>query len=110
MLHSRAVGLGPRLNAHQVGFYERFRLESQTRVQVHILAGLVFRAEQLTALILVQERLTLPRRGRSTIRRILKAAGLPPVPQRPTSRPTFLKAHWGSIAGADFFTTEVWTW
>jgi transposase InsO family protein len=48
--------------------------------------------------------------GRSTIRRILKAAGLPPVPQRPTSWQTFLKAHWGSIAGADFFTTEVWTW
>jgi plasmid stabilization system protein ParE len=20
------------------------------------------------------------------------------------------KAHWGAIAGADFFTTEVWTW
>jgi putative transposase len=48
--------------------------------------------------------------GRSTIRRILKAAGLPPVPQRPTSWQTFLKAHWGSVAGADFFTTEVWTW
>ena len=48
--------------------------------------------------------------GRSTIRRILKAAGLPPVPQRSTSWQTFLKAHWGSIAGADFFTTEVWTW
>src|SRR5437868_3408051 len=48
--------------------------------------------------------------GRSTIRRILKAAGLPPVPQRPTSWQTFLKAHWGSIAAADFFTTEVWTW
>jgi transposase InsO family protein len=48
--------------------------------------------------------------GRSTIRRILKAAGLPPVPQRPTSWQTFLNAHWGSIAGADFFTTEVWTW
>jgi len=47
--------------------------------------------------------------GRSTIRRILKAAGLPPVPQRPTSWQTFLRAHWGSIAGADFFTTEVWT-
>jgi hypothetical protein len=31
--------------------------------------------------------------GRSTIRRILKAAGLPPVPQRPTSWQTFLKAH-----------------
>src|SRR5262249_50302202 len=48
--------------------------------------------------------------GRSTIRRILKAVGLPPVPQRPTSWQTFLNAHWGSIAGADFFTTEVWTW
>ena len=47
--------------------------------------------------------------GRSTIRRILKAAGLPPVPQRPTSWDTFLKAHWGVIAGADFFATEVWT-
>jgi hypothetical protein len=35
---------------------------------------------------------------------------LPPVPQRPTSWQTFLKAHWGGIAGADFFTTEVWTW
>jgi putative transposase len=48
--------------------------------------------------------------GRSTIRRILKAAGLPPAPQRPTSWHTFLKAHWGIVAGADFFTTEVWTW
>jgi putative transposase len=48
--------------------------------------------------------------GRSTIRRIMKAAGLPPVPQRPTSWQTFLKAHWNGIAGADFFTTEVWTW
>jgi putative transposase len=48
--------------------------------------------------------------GRSTIRRILNAAGLPPVPQRPTSWRTFLKAHWDVIAGADFFTTEVWTW
>jgi hypothetical protein len=46
--------------------------------------------------------------GRSTIARILKAHGLPPVPQRPTSWQTFLKAHWGVIAGADFFTTEVW--
>ena len=52
--------------------------------------------------------------GRSTIARILKVAGLPPVPQRPTSWQTFLKAHCGAIAGADFFTTEVttevWTW
>jgi transposase InsO family protein len=48
--------------------------------------------------------------GRSTIRRILRTAGLPPVPQRPTSWSAFLNAHWGAIAGADFFTTEVWTW
>jgi len=48
--------------------------------------------------------------GRSTIARILKAPGLPPVPERPTSWHTFLRAHWGGIAGADFFTTEVWTW
>jgi transposase InsO family protein len=48
--------------------------------------------------------------GRSTIAPILKAHGLPPVPARPTSWQTFLRAHWGAIAGADFFTTEVWTW
>ena len=48
--------------------------------------------------------------GRSTIARILKAHGLPPVPERPTSWQTFLRAHWDAIAGADFFTTEVWTW
>jgi transposase len=48
--------------------------------------------------------------GRSTIARILKAQGIPPVPERPTSWQTFLRAHWGVIAGADFFTTEVWTW
>ena len=48
--------------------------------------------------------------GRSTMARILKAAGVPPVPERPTSWQTFLRAHWGAIAGADFFTTEVWTW
>jgi len=41
--------------------------------------------------------------GRAALR------GLPPVPHRPTSWQTFLKAHWGVIAGADFFTTEVWT-
>ena len=48
--------------------------------------------------------------GRSTIARILKARGIPPGPERPTSWQTFLRAHWGAIAGADFFTTEVWTW
>ena len=48
--------------------------------------------------------------GRSTIARILKAQGIPPVPERPTSWQTFLRAHWGVIVGADFFTTEIWTW
>jgi putative transposase len=48
--------------------------------------------------------------GRSTIARILKAQGIPPVPERPTSWRTFLQAHWGLIRSADFFTTEVWTW
>jgi hypothetical protein len=48
--------------------------------------------------------------GRSTIARILKAHGLRPAPQRPTAGQTFLRADWGAIAGADFFTTEVWTW
>jgi len=48
--------------------------------------------------------------GRSTIARILKAHSLPPVPGRPTSWQTFLRAHKDAIAGADFFTTEVWTW
>jgi hypothetical protein len=32
------------------------------------------------------------------------------MPQRLTSWQTFLRGHWGAIAGADFFTTEVWTW
>jgi transposase len=48
--------------------------------------------------------------SRSTIARLLKSHGIPPVPERPTSWQTFLRAHWGAIAGADFFTTEVWTW
>jgi len=48
--------------------------------------------------------------GRSTIGRIFKAHGLPPVPERPTSWQTFFRAHWGAIAGGDFFATEVWTW
>jgi hypothetical protein len=48
--------------------------------------------------------------GRSTIARILKRAGMLPVPGRATSWQTFLRAHWGAIAGVDFFTTEVRTW
>jgi putative transposase len=45
-----------------------------------------------------------------TIAGILSAEGISPVPDRPTSWRTFLRAHWGAIVGADFFTTEVWTW
>ena len=50
--------------------------------------------------------------SRSTIARMLKAHCVPPVPERLTSWQAFLRAHWGAIAGAgaDFFTTEVWTW
>jgi hypothetical protein len=44
--------------------------------------------------------------ARSTIARVLKAHGLPPVPERPTSWQTFLRVHWGAIAGADLFTTR----
>src|SRR2546422_3416260 len=47
--------------------------------------------------------------ARSTVAKVLKDNGIPPVPGRPTSWRTFLRAHWGEIAGADFFTTEVWT-
>jgi hypothetical protein len=44
--------------------------------------------------------------SRSTIAHVLKAQGLPPVPERPTSWHTFLQAHWRAIAGEDFFTME----
>ncbi len=47
--------------------------------------------------------------ARSTVATVLKANGIPPAPDRPSSWRTFLRAHWGAIAGADFFTTEVWT-
>jgi transposase InsO family protein len=47
--------------------------------------------------------------GRSTIARILKAEGIQPAPDRPTSWRTFLNSHWGQVAACDFFTSEVWT-
>ena len=47
--------------------------------------------------------------GRSTVKRILQDHGLEPAPHRGTSWATFIRAHWGSIAAADFFTTEVLT-
>ena len=45
----------------------------------------------------------------STIAQVLKDNGIQPAPDRPSSWKTFLQAHWGEIAGIDFFTTEVWT-
>ena len=42
--------------------------------------------------------------GYSRIQGELKA-----VPDRPSSRRSFLKAHWGQVAATDFFTAEVWT-
>jgi transposase InsO family protein len=47
--------------------------------------------------------------ARSTVAKVLKDNGIPPVPGRPSSWRTFMRTHWGAIAGADFFTTEVWT-
>ena len=47
--------------------------------------------------------------ARSTIAAILKQQGIPPSGERPTSWQTFLRAHWGALMAADFFTTEVWT-
>jgi transposase InsO family protein len=47
--------------------------------------------------------------ARSTIAKVLREQGPPPVPERPTSWQTFLRAHWAHLVGADFFTTEVWT-
>ena len=45
----------------------------------------------------------------STIGKVLKDHGIRPAPDRPNSWRTFLRAHWGEVAGMDFFTTEVWT-
>jgi putative transposase len=47
--------------------------------------------------------------ARATVAKVLKDNGIAPAPDRPSSWRTFLRAHWGAIAGADFFTSEVWT-
>jgi hypothetical protein len=44
--------------------------------------------------------------GRSTIARILHAAGSPPGRQRPTPWRTFVQAYWPALVAADFFTTR----
>lgn len=49
--------------------------------------------------------------GRNTVKRILLDHGIEPAPERnrKTSWKTFIKAHLGEIAAADFFTVEVLT-
>jgi transposase InsO family protein len=49
--------------------------------------------------------------GRNTVARILAEHGIDPAPERGQRMPwrTFLAAHWGAIAAADFFTVEVLT-
>ena len=59
---------------------------------------------------MTRTRATNCRMSLQTAPRILKAQGLPPVPERPTTWQTFLRAHKDAIVGADFFTTEVWRW
>ena len=46
----------------------------------------------------------------TTVENVLKANGLPPVPDRgkQMSWEEFLKAHWEVLAATDFFTVEVW--
>jgi hypothetical protein len=49
--------------------------------------------------------------ARNTVKNVLTASGLEPAPERGrrTSWSTFLKAHWGALSAADFFTVEVVT-
>src|SRR5450432_119316 len=49
--------------------------------------------------------------ARSTVQRILRDNGIEPAPRRgkTLSWSTFLRAHWGAIAAADFFSVEVLT-
>lgn len=49
--------------------------------------------------------------GRNTVKRILLEHGIEPAPERSRRTPwkAFLKAHWDSLAAADFFTVEVLT-
>ncbi len=45
----------------------------------------------------------------TTIRNVLKAHGIKPAPDRPTSWRAFIRSHWDQIAATDFFTIDVWT-
>ena len=50
--------------------------------------------------------------ARSTVARILDEHGIEPAPERARKRTweAFLRAHWDTIAAADFFPVEVLTW
>ena len=45
----------------------------------------------------------------STVAAALARNGIPPAPRRRTTWAQFIKAHKATLAGADFFTTEIWT-
>ena len=45
----------------------------------------------------------------STIAAVLARNGIPPAPRRRTTWSQFIGAHKATLAGADFFTNEVWT-
>lgn len=47
--------------------------------------------------------------ARTTIANTLKAHGIPPSTERPSTWSSFLKTHADVICTTDFFTTEVWT-
>jgi putative transposase len=47
--------------------------------------------------------------GRTTVANILAECGVEPAPEREKTRTwkDFMKAHWDSLCGCDFFTIEV---
>ncbi|MFT7669948.1 MAG: hypothetical protein ACI8X5_002655 [Planctomycetota bacterium] len=45
----------------------------------------------------------------STVSIRLKENRIPPAPQRPSSWPSFIQAHWGKVVATDFFSVELWT-
>ncbi|MBI4880849.1 MAG: transposase [Planctomycetes bacterium] len=46
----------------------------------------------------------------STVAAVLARNGIPPAPRRRTTWAQFVKAHKATLAAADFFTVEVWSW
>jgi hypothetical protein len=50
--------------------------------------------------------------SRTTIANILAEAGIEPAPEREKTRTwkQFMKAHWDSLCGCDFFTISVGSW